>query len=82
MITERTLNKWRAEALEWNKYFDEVENTWTKSVHTLHERILRLTQELLDQYLLIKTKARGAAAAERRFDKATIDLNNPKHVSG
>ena len=60
-ITERTLKKWRGEALndviapnvlsthcgvDYEAHIDEVK--------TLSERILRMTQELLDQHLLRK----------------------------
>ena len=63
MITERTLKKWRREALEMIR----IENLPGKSkqivvnaagfgtgikVEDLNERILRMTQELLDQHLL------------------------------
>lgn len=55
-ITKRTLEKWRCEALEkvhelkgWDH---EGENT--KIIRTLSERIIRMTQELLDQHLLRK----------------------------
>jgi len=54
-ITERTLKKWRQEALG-------VRYTTDEQLKTLHlgyartqaERILRMTQELLDQHLLRK----------------------------
>ena len=56
MITERTLRKWRKEALEAKKalttYKTQAEGEETKLQWA--ERILRLTQELLDQHLLRK----------------------------
>ena len=51
MISERTLRKWRKEALqdvntpEWN----EANSIYIKE---RGERILKLTQELLDQHLI------------------------------
>lgn len=55
-ITERTLRKWRKEALEridqlkgWDA---PAENT--PEIRELNNRILRMTQELLDQHLLRK----------------------------
>ena len=60
-ITERTLKKWRMEALqdanspEAIYSHDGVDVDFYKDeVKTLSERILRLTQELLDQHLLRK----------------------------
>jgi len=51
MITERTLRKWRADAL---KFKMDIQKTTTPSpiVVELCNRILKLTQELLDQYLI------------------------------
>lgn len=55
-ITERTLKRWRKEALEAKKalttYKTQAEGEETKLQWA--ERILRLTQELLDQHLLRK----------------------------
>ena len=60
MITERTLRKWRKEALN---YKSDCEHRPTASAgddglvyvgKEIFERILRLTQELLDQHLLRK----------------------------
>ena len=78
MITERTLNKWRAEALREIKALEAWDslNEFTKVRRELSQRILRLTQELLDQHLLAKAKARGAANAEKRFDKATKGIED------
>lgn len=60
-ITERTLRKWRGEALKLHQevspdmYIDSSTNLIEASVtFGLTERILRLTQELLDQHLLRK----------------------------
>ena len=47
MITERTLKRWRKEAL--NNLRDPEQLTTTKE---LSERILKMTQELLDQHLI------------------------------
>ena len=54
MITERTLKNWRKEALESQK---EQSNHPGQQAHIIipyAERILRMTQELLDQHLLRK----------------------------
>jgi hypothetical protein len=55
-ITERTLRRWRGEALRAVKElkgWDSLSEN-TKTIRTLDERILKLTQELLDQHLLRK----------------------------
>ena len=58
MITERTLKRWRKESL-WNNQsvnekvdgvFSTDSSTWTE----LNQRILRMTQELLDAHLIRK----------------------------
>jgi len=50
-ITERTLRKWRKEALEERELLiGSVDKTRLE----IRNRILRLTQELLDQHLLRK----------------------------
>ena len=57
-ITERTLKKWRREALKIVK-LGPIEGTvdatltWNSKV-TLCEHILKMTQELLDQHLIRK----------------------------
>ena len=57
-ITERTLRNWRKQALEDIQYFhgqvnhEAVEKTNHRKETA--ERILRLTQELLDQHLVRK----------------------------
>lgn len=63
MITERTLKKWRGEALE------EVSEPVPSNIESfnvvlskyieINERILRLTQVLLDQHLLHNARFRG-----------------------
>lgn len=62
-ITERTLRKWRKESLSHRSFIrkvitqpsHELEPFTTKGRSIeLHERILRMTQELMDQYLLRK----------------------------
>lgn len=51
-ITERTLKKWRKEALE--KTTDPVKKHQCLTCAELSNRILRMTQELLDQHLVRK----------------------------
>ena len=51
MITERTLKKWRGEALKFREKHAEDRVAYQIE---LCERILKLTQELLDQHLLRK----------------------------
>ena len=57
-ITKRTLTKWRREALVVKSATDirnePLIQTQTKYLVEMSERILRLTQELLDQHLLTK----------------------------
>ena len=57
MVTERTLKRWRKEALEdINKDYPTIvkrsPDAIAKNVIELQQRILRLTQELLDQHLM------------------------------
>jgi len=47
-ISERTLKKWRREALQHDLL------TTDERLHELLGKILRMTQELLDQHLLRK----------------------------
>lgn len=61
MITERTLKKWRSEALKGSKALNDIgrteDGTYRFSigdVRDLQDRIIRMTQELLDQHLLRK----------------------------
>ena len=51
MITEKTLRRWRADAL---KYPHSLDAAQTEKGLEMSERILRLTQELLDQHLMRK----------------------------
>jgi len=52
-ISERMLRKYRGEALRFRKHFQEHSNPIATDVgKMLTERILKLTQELLDQALL------------------------------
>ena len=53
-ITERTLRKWRKEALESVESLKGYESTseFVSQRREISERILKLTQELLDQKLL------------------------------
>ena len=57
-ITERTLRKWRKEALLLDKASrelpDEVNLVGKVMSITLCERILRMSSELLDQHLMSK----------------------------
>lgn len=56
MITERTLRKWRKEALEFKSVYKprstHLEDVTTSTLEELTNRILQMTQELLDQHLL------------------------------
>lgn len=55
MITERTLKKWRKEALKANVGLDPnsiPRDGLITVINELAERILRMSQELLDQYLM------------------------------
>ena len=60
MIAERTLKKWRKEALEsvqLPSFAEQGSNAMTMMelmLDELHLRILRMSQELLDQHLLKK----------------------------
>ena len=51
MITEKTLRRWRMDAL---KFPTNQETVPTKSGLEMAERILRLTQELMDLCLIRK----------------------------
>ena len=57
-ITERTLKKWRQEALTTNHETSHIgldgmtEEKTVKLLNDLNDRILRMTQELLDQHLI------------------------------
>ena len=67
-ISERMLRKWRKEALivvqTLSVTYDKLEYPDTSNSigpghsHKLSERILRMTQELLDQHLLRKSKGK------------------------
>jgi hypothetical protein len=50
MITERTLKKWRREALGIINRDDQI-NPVEMNIY-LADRILRMTQELMDQHLV------------------------------
>lgn len=58
MISERTLRQWRKQSLQKNQALHglpkEGLDVTVLEWQTLNDRILRLTQELLDQYLLRK----------------------------
>ena len=51
MISERTLRRWRKDALRYPHSLNTVQ---TEKCLEMSERILRLTQELLDLYLTRK----------------------------
>lgn len=54
MITERTLKKWRKEALEMIDALSkqDIQSIEWKEKMELNNRILRMTQILLDQHLM------------------------------
>jgi hypothetical protein len=57
MITERTLRNWRKDALKKYAVVGEAKTTEQLNIEVLiqqelNSRILRLTQELLDQHLM------------------------------
>lgn len=56
MVTERTLKKWRKEALKVIESLSRYDNPseFTHERREMAEFILRLTQELLDQHLVRK----------------------------
>ena len=60
MITERTLKTWRTQALKLKESFehfpDNSQLMGRATMIAISERILRMTQELLDQHLLRKEK--------------------------
>ena len=59
MITERTLRRWRREALRFphiGSINKEGINSDLLIRNELNERILRLTQELMDQWLVRKER--------------------------
>jgi len=55
-ITERTLRRWRRDALVYGPFPYDKSTVDNLSIEnsTFRERILRMTQELLDQHLLRK----------------------------
>ena len=57
-ITERTLKNWRGEALNEIRFIKTKAVDYAQIVkeNTIQQRILRMTQELLDQHLLRKEK--------------------------
>ena len=52
MITERTLKKWRREALRMREQGHKAPGSVSPVMMEFTERLLRMTQELLDQHLL------------------------------
>lgn len=59
MITEKTLRRWRKDSLNptYNANPDETISAIPVShITELHERILRMTQDLLDQHLIRKDR--------------------------
>jgi len=55
-ISERTLRKWRKEALISLTKFSNPEHEVAKTTGDLNRKILQMTQILLDQHLLNKGK--------------------------
>lgn len=60
-ISERTLRKWRREALNKNDNdlritYRSISQELVEAYIKLQERILRMTQELLDQHLIKSRK--------------------------
>ena len=53
-ISERMLRKWRGEALKFKKQLQPTATTPSTVVTVQVDRVLALTQELLDQALLRK----------------------------
>ena len=61
MISERTLRKWRKEALtnmrgskDLSPYLSAIDKSYIHEIKELSRSILSLTQELLDQHLTKK----------------------------
>lgn len=60
MITERTLRRWRAESLVQTQTLSVLElNITAVMAIELHSRVLRLTQYLIDQYMIRGLYARA-----------------------
>jgi hypothetical protein len=58
MISKRTVERWRSESLiEIKKYSDSKIVDSISITKQLHERIIRLTQDILDKYLLERSKS-------------------------
>jgi hypothetical protein len=59
-ITERTLRNWRMDALRENHSLEGWDSKIEQTSHRreVNDRILRLTQEMLDQLLMAKTKVK------------------------
>ena len=54
MISERTLRKWRRDALEFKENTADIIEA--RPILEVCDRVLKLTQELLDQHLLRRKK--------------------------
>ena len=54
MISERTLRKWRRDALEFKENTADIIEA--RPILEVCDRVLKLTQELLDQHLLRRIK--------------------------
>ena len=63
MITERTLKRWRRDALVYSATTDNPITTLMKENEEFRKRILRLTQELSD--LLLTTYQRRSNATSK-----------------
>jgi len=60
MLSERMLKKWRKEALSFNEteysFNEPGVSVLLRNLEEGHKRILKMTQELLDQHLLRREK--------------------------
>ena len=56
MISEKTLRKWRKEALEKVHLINSIEEAFdaANDKNQANQKILKMTQELLDQHLMRK----------------------------
>ena len=88
MITERTLKKWRAEALSESDLTSNREPNMSDPYHhqlmrreQLSERILKLTQELLDAHLLRMAPAVPVSKQRGLQDNRGKALEKPRDES-
>lgn len=75
-ISERTLKEWRRQALEEISVMTELRREGHK-VHTrtreYSDRILRLTQELLDIHLISRYKPQGSSGGRICLEHPNIE---------